>query len=138
MPVAKNNGPLRKMTSKVTRLTSSIRWLVPIAGYNYRPPETITALQELRPNKVLHLVFEPDNPYDSDAIKIVDPKTGLHFGYVPKQINKSLGQDMLKTESFEVRARFYRNSMIEIFLFRVGSRNVLKKAKMKEKIEELL
>lgn len=51
--------------------------------------------------KVLRLVPEPDNPYDSDAVKVCDASGRFHAGYIAGEYAYRIGQ---KIKAGEIRA----------------------------------
>lgn len=52
----------------------------PIVGTAYCNPSSI---QDLEEGMILQLVSEPENIYDSDAVKVL--YNGIHVGYVPNR-----------------------------------------------------
>jgi hypothetical protein len=66
-----------------------------IAGVKFRMPQFKEA-QVVRGDR-LTLVPEPDNKYDSKAIKIM--KGDLHIGYVPKANNQQIYEDVTQRPS---------------------------------------
>lgn len=62
----------------------------PLAGARYY--EANTVWEDLRAGDRLHLVREPDNPHDANAIRI--EWRGRMLGYVPRRENQHLARQM--------------------------------------------
>lgn len=56
-----------------------------IAGLKHRPQEARDELNIIDSGTELTLVPEPDNKFDSNAIKILSPK-GTFLGYIPRRM----------------------------------------------------
>ena len=54
----------------------------------------------------LTLVHEPENPYDSNALKIIHNRTNFHLGYVPK--------DSANLLLNEIKATLFRCEVAEV------------------------
>lgn len=62
---------------------------ITLAGANFRPKEAKDYIKaDLHPGSVCTLEREPDNPYDSNAVKIICD--GVFIGYVPRTDNAVL------------------------------------------------
>lgn len=59
-----------------------------IAGVKFRPPEAQAVYAELEEGDELHLSREPDNQFDTNAIKVLFD--GTFIGYVPAYLAESL------------------------------------------------
>lgn len=61
---------------------------VKIVGVTFQPnyPKTITSLTE---NDIVHIIPEPENPTDPNAIKVQN-KNGTTIGYIPAAVAKKL------------------------------------------------
>ncbi len=60
----------------------------PIAGFQFYDGDRLWS--SLRLNDALHLVAEPENPHDEQAVKVMCKNNQL--GYVPRQDNTAIGQ----------------------------------------------
>ena len=73
-------------------------------GNFYREEAEREAFENLESGTAVFLVPEPDNPYDSNAIKIVlvlDGMADLHLGFVPRTENESLRETIDSLGGFE-------------------------------------
>lgn len=59
-----------------------------IAGVQFRTEEERKALANCQEGNILDLVPEPDNNFDTNAVKIM--KDGFHFGYVPRRFSSEV------------------------------------------------
>ena len=75
------------------------QFITQIVGTNFRGADVVMLLRGLPPGTQLTLVREPDNQYDSNAIKVMYDGTSpikeervptRHLGYVPKTDNEAL------------------------------------------------
>jgi len=58
-----------------------------LAGLNFRPAEAKIAVDNLDIGDKLTLIEDFENPYDSNAVQVVDPKTSEFIGFIPKSDN---------------------------------------------------
>jgi HIRAN domain len=65
-----------------------------LRGMNFRPIEAQAIVMALEEGDPLLLDREPENPYDPNAIKVLDPATGHHLGYVAKEVAVDLAAEM--------------------------------------------
>jgi len=71
----------------------------PLAGFrHYEGPRLF---QALRPGEPLELEREPDNPYDSNAVRV--QWRGHKLGYVPRTQNAALAWAMDRGETIDAR-----------------------------------
>lgn len=71
-----------------------------VAGTGY-VPNIQNCLESLGPNQPLSLQREPWNPYDSNAIVVLNAK-GQKCGYIPRQCNRELAQRLDQGDAFEL------------------------------------
>lgn len=61
---------------------------IPIVGMRFRGPEIPLWVAAYGEGRELALLPEPTNPYDPNAIKVIDPEgpegTPCHVGYIPR------------------------------------------------------
>jgi HIRAN domain len=72
----------------MTTYTANLR------GMNFRPIEAQAIVMALDEGYELLLEREPSNAYDPNAIKVIDPLTGQHLGYVAKEVAIDIAQEM--------------------------------------------
>lgn len=71
-----------------TSYTSSNDSLTVVGGF-YRDWEARNFIEKLSPEKEVYFLAEPENPYDRYAVMVIS-STGLHLGYVPKSMAKTV------------------------------------------------
>lgn len=80
----------------MTEFTAHLR------GVNFRPIEAKAIVNGLVEGQMLLLEREPANQFDEFAIKVLDPETGTHLGYVAKEVAAELAPIMdANTHVFE-------------------------------------
>lgn len=72
----------------MTEFTAHLR------GVNFRPIEAKAIVNVLEEGAQLLLEREPANRYDEFAIKVIDPETAVHLGYVAKEVAAELAPIM--------------------------------------------
>lgn len=72
----------------MTEFTAHLR------GVNFRPIEAKAIVNALEEGAQLLLEREPANQYDEFAIKVIDPETAVHLGYVAKEVAAELAPIM--------------------------------------------
>ncbi len=56
-----------------------------LVGVNFRPIEAQAAVSELEPGDIVHIIRDPENKFDPNAIKVYDtevPESRQHLGFV--------------------------------------------------------
>lgn len=66
--------------------------LTHLVGSNFRPAECREIVKTLEEGTVLTLERDPDNQYDSNAVKVT--LDGNHLGFIPKSDNADLANEM--------------------------------------------
>ena len=66
--------------------------LTHLVGSNFRPAECREIVKTLEEGTVLVLERDPQNQYDSNAIKVM--YEGNHLGFIPKSDNEALANEM--------------------------------------------
>lgn len=56
---------------------------------------------ELNPGTLLRIVAEPNNPYDSNAVKVMTI-SGETLGYIPKQHNSTIAYNLRMGKQYKV------------------------------------
>lgn len=67
---------------------------VEIRGAHFRGQHAVEYLAACQPGDELGLEREPENPYDSYAIKVLSQGDGLHIGYVAKEAAAWIAPEM--------------------------------------------
>lgn len=63
-----------------------MQFLAQLVGNQFRQPEDKEAFRQLVKGDTLALVRDPANPYDANAIKVMDLDQQLHLGFIAKEI----------------------------------------------------
>lgn len=58
-----------------------------LVGVNFRGKAATAIVKGLVINESLILAAEPSNPYDSNAVKVIDPESEEHIGYLSRESN---------------------------------------------------
>lgn len=58
-----------------------------LVGVNFRPAEAREIVKNCQTGHVFDLEAEPSNPYDVNAVKVIDPETGAFVGYLSRESN---------------------------------------------------
>ena len=78
----------------------------PVAGFQYHDGEAVWS--RLSAGDSLHLLREPDNPYDRQAVAVY--RAGAKLGYVPRVANTAVSQMMDRGERLVARIERLRES----------------------------
>lgn len=78
----------------------------PLAGYRHYEGHVV--LHDMRPGDRLELVREPDNPYDSNAVRV--EWRGVKLGYVPRRDNAAVARQMDRGNALEARLAALREN----------------------------
>lgn len=78
----------------------------PVAGFQFYDGNRLWTA--IRPNDLLDLVAEPDNPYDKQAVKVM--WNGNQLGYVPRSENTAVSQMLGRGQSLTARISALRQS----------------------------
>ena len=63
---------------------------IQLAGLNFRPREAKDLVAVLTAGHELALEREPDNRFDPFAVRVIDPNTEIHIGYVPRTASQEI------------------------------------------------
>jgi len=83
-------------------VAQSIKILVqssPLAGFQYHAGKVLW--EEMRVDDALQLTREPDNPYDSNAVRV--DWRGQKLGYLPRAENRAVALEMDRGARIEAR-----------------------------------
>lgn len=58
-----------------------------LVGVNFRPAEARAVVKDCQIGHVFGLEAEPTNPYDANAVKVIDPETDTFVGYLSRESN---------------------------------------------------
>lgn len=73
----------------------------PLMGVNFRPPEAKSVVDQLTIGQRLLLEPEPSNPYDSNAVRVIEPKSGEFIGYLAKVSNAETAEHLANGGEYE-------------------------------------
>lgn len=59
----------------------------------------------LKVNNEIILEMEPTNQFDSNAVKLIDSKNGMMFGYVPKVYSSKVSESLRNGEKYKARVQ---------------------------------
>lgn len=65
-----------------------------LVGVNFRPPEARALVKFCQTGHVFDLEAEPTNPYDANAVKVIDPETGHFVGYLSRESNAETAEHL--------------------------------------------
>lgn len=65
-----------------------------VKGAFYRSPDIRQYVEMLEAGSPLMIEREPGNPKDTNAIKVLDPDSELHLGYINRELAELLAPDM--------------------------------------------
>lgn len=72
-----------------------------LRGVSFRGTVAKAIVANLEEGDELLLIAEPENPYDVNAVRVVDPATGEHLGYVAKEEATSYAEQFAAAADFE-------------------------------------
>lgn len=75
-----------------------------LRGVNFRPIEAKSLVMEMEEGHVLSLLREPENPYDTNAIQVIDPESQIFIGFVAKEVAAEIAPLMDEGIEFDCRA----------------------------------
>jgi len=108
MPLRHIELALLLMLAGFTVHAQSIRILVqssPLAGFQYHAGAAVW--DEMKVGDALRLAREPDNPHDSNAVRV--SWRGQQLGYLPRAENGAVAAEMDRGGSIEARIAKLRN-----------------------------
>lgn len=73
-----------------------------VAGLQYH--QEVDDLEGIEEDDIVYLVPEPDNEYDSNAVRVEDQDFGM-LGYVPKKVNQQV-KELMETRA--IKAKVFR------------------------------
>lgn len=85
----------------------------PLVGVTFRPAEAkeiVRSLTQTDGDK-LSLEAEPDNAYDSHAVKVIHNPTGTHLGYIARENNFEIFQALENDEPLVVEIVSFENTL---------------------------
>lgn len=65
-----------------------------VVGITFRPAEAKAAMDNLVPGDHLFLEPNPSNPYDSNAVKVIDPDSGEFIGFLSRESNAEVAEHL--------------------------------------------
>lgn len=73
-----------------------------LRGVSFRPIEAKEVVRKLEEGQRLTLQRESDNPYDSNAIQVIEPDSEIFIGYVAKEVAMELAPLIDEGREFSV------------------------------------
>lgn len=87
---------------------------VNMVGVTFRGREAMDIVKKLtsQDGDKLSLEAEPDNPHDSNAVKVIHNSTGMHIGYLARENNFEISQALQNgTDSFDIEIVGFENTV---------------------------
>src|SRR3546814_3524175 len=75
--------------------------LAALVGMNFRPSEAREVVKTLQIGHTLHLEPEPSNPYDPNAVKVIEPESGQFIGYLSRESNAETSAHLNERGEYE-------------------------------------
>jgi hypothetical protein len=93
---------------------------VNLVGVTFRPAEAKEIVKRLNPDDgyQLSLEAEPNNPYDSNAVKVIHNPTGMHIGYLAKENNYDVARALENGEELSIEIVGFENTIKPTLLIR--------------------
>lgn len=73
---------------------------IQLAGLSFRPREAKDLVSILETGHELALEREPDNRFDPFAVRIIDPNTEIHIGYVPRTASQEVSSALASSANY--------------------------------------
>lgn len=89
----------RKTTAATEGKTEMLLQTSPLAGFQFYEGDRLW--ESLRPNDILQLIAEPENPHDRQAVKVM--WNGSQLGYVPRRDNTAVSQMLERRQPLVAR-----------------------------------
>lgn len=80
-----------------------------LVGVNFRPAEAREIVKQLSFGSELELEAEPDNAYDRNAVKVLDPETQIHLGYLSRESNYETAVHLADGGSYSCKVTSFAN-----------------------------
>lgn len=68
--------------------------LAALVGVQFRPASAKAVVDALEIGQSLSLEREPENPYDINAVRVIDPESKEFLGFIERSMNQELAQHM--------------------------------------------
>lgn len=90
----------------------------PLVGVSFRGKEVRELVKTLTPDDghLLSLEAEPDNEYDDHAVKVLYDVGSVHLGYVAREANAELFEELQAGSEFEIEVTGFENSIKPVLL----------------------
>lgn len=84
-----------------------------LVGITFRPAEAKEIVKRLtrESGTLLSLEAEPDNAYDSRAVKVIHDPTGQHLGYISRENNYDIFQALVDGEELYIEIVGFENTL---------------------------
>lgn len=77
--------------------------LAALVGMNFRPREAREIVKTLSIGDELELEPEPSNPWDSNAVKVIEPNSGEFIGYLSRESNAETAEHLTADGEYECK-----------------------------------
>jgi len=90
----------------------------PLVGVTFRGAEAKEIVKSLTPDdgNQLFLEAEPDNDYDSHAVKVIHQPTHVHLGYLARENNYAVFVALERDEKLNIKIIGFENTIKPILL----------------------
>lgn len=84
-----------------------------LVGVTFRGAGAVAIVKRLTPDDghLLSLEPEPDNPYDSCAVKVIHKPTGMHIGFLARENNYEIFKALERKEELQVQIVGFENTI---------------------------
>lgn len=100
---------------------------VNLVGVTFRGGEARDIVKSLTPadGDKLSLEAEPENPYDSNAVKVIHDPTGTHIGYLARENNWEISDGLQNGAEFDIEIVGFENTLKPTLLITLRTDNDL-------------
>lgn len=93
-----------------------------VVGIHFRPPEAKAVMDEVEIGDQLLLEPEPSNPYDSNAVRVIEPESGEFIGFLSRESNAEVAAHLAEDKPYYVEVLSFlakRKPHVSIKLYEV-------------------
>lgn len=87
-----------------------MEFLTSIVGVNFRPADAKQAVRDLAVGDEVYLEPEPDNAYDTNAIKVLTADDTF-IGYIPRSENFEIGEALAADRSYTAEVTSFASEL---------------------------
>lgn len=81
-----------------------------VVGISFRPASAKAAMDTLTIGDRLLLEPEPSNPYDSNAVRVIEPESGEFIGFLSRESNSEVAAHLAEDGPYAVRIESFLSS----------------------------